>query len=161
MEKGFDDNAAGIGEVVVSRFLWSLGLRRLNYALATHAHEDHIGGFEDVLRNFGIGELIVGHSPRTSHEFGRLIRRASLEHVPVASMSQGDKTSVDGVDVEVLWPPRGDENSTSGNNDSIVLHLKYGSVSILLTGDIEEPAETSLCSRIGEMHADLLKVPHH
>src|SRR5262249_29190988 len=161
LERGFDDNPAGIGEGVVSRFLWSLGLRRLDYALATHAHEDHIGGFEDVLRNFGVGELIVGHSPKSSHEFRRLIRRAAMEHVHVTSMSQGDKTTVDGVELDVLWPPPGDENSTSGNNDSIGLLLKYGSVSIMLTGDIEEPAETWLCGRSAGIHADLLKVPHH
>jgi len=161
LEKGFDEYAAGIGEMVVSRFLWSLGLRRIDYALATHAHEDHIGGFEAVLRNFGVGELIVGHSPKSSSEFRRLVRRAALEHVRVVSMSQGDKTTVDGVMIEVLWPPQGDENSKSGNNDSVVLHLKYGSVSIMLTGDIEGPAETWLCARSADMHADLLKVPHH
>jgi len=76
-------------------------------------------------------------------------------------MAQGDKLSLDGVDVEALWPRPGGENSTSGNNDSIVLRLKYGSVSFLLAGDIEQPAENWLCGESQPLHADLLKVPHH
>jgi competence protein ComEC len=161
IEKGLYDRSEGIGEIVVSRFLWSLGLRRLDYALATHAHADHIGGFEEVLRNFRVGELMVGHSPRSDYEFDRLIRRAKLEHVQVASLAQGDRFTLDGVEIEVLWPPRGGENSSSGNDDSIVLRVKYGSVSFILAGDIEQEAETRLCEDDRDMHADLLKVPHH
>jgi competence protein ComEC len=161
LEKDIDDSSAGIGEVVVSRFLWSLGLRKLDYALATHAHEDHIGGFQEVLRNFRVGELLVGHSPRSDYEFDHLIRRARQEHVRVASLSQGDKLTIDGVEVQVLWPPRGGENSSSGNDDSIVLDLKYRSVSFVLAGDIEQEAERQLCLANTEMRADLLKVPHH
>src|SRR5215471_1957409 len=159
LEKDIEDNSAGIGEVVVSRFLWSLGLRKLDYALATHAHEDHIGGFQEVLRNFRVGELLVGHSPRSDYEFDHLIRRARQEHVRVASVSQGDKLTIDGVEVQVLWPPRGGENS--GNDDSIVLDLKYRSASFVLAGDIEQEAERQLCLANTEMHADVLKVPHH
>jgi ComEC/Rec2-related protein len=161
LEKDIDDNSAGIGEVVVSRFLWSLGLRKLDYALATHAHEDHIGGFQEVLRNFRVGELLVGHSPRSDYEFNHLIRRAGQEHVRVAFLSQGDELTIDGVEVQVLWPPRGGENSSSGNDDSIVLYLKHRSVSFILAGDIEQETERQLCLANKEMHADLLKVPHH
>jgi len=161
LEKGIAENSGGIGEVVVSRFLWSLGLRKLDYAVATHAHEDHIGGFQEVMRNFRVSELLVGHSPRNDYEFGRLISRARLEHARVASLSQGDKLTIDGVEVQVLWPPPGGENPSSGNDDSIVLYVKYGSVSFILAGDIEEGAETQLCQGDREMHADLLKVGHH
>jgi competence protein ComEC len=79
----------------------------------------------------------------------------------MGSIAQGDNFTLDGVEVQVLWPPRGDKNSSSGNNDSIVLHLKYGRVAFLLAGDIEQPAETSLCGSDSDLRADLLKVPHH
>jgi competence protein ComEC len=160
-DQGFGDGAPGVGELVVSRFLWSIGLRKLDYTLATHAHEDHVGGFEDVLQNFRVGELFVGHSPYSSREFRRLSRRARAEHVRIGSMTRGDGFMLEGVDVEVLWPPPGGKDSQSGNNDSIVLHLKYGGVSFLLAGDIEGPAETSLCSSDSQLRADVLKVPHH
>jgi competence protein ComEC len=42
-----------------------------------------------------------------------------------------------------------------------VLRLIYGSVSFLLTGDIENPAEQELVARGIDLHADVLKVPHH
>jgi competence protein ComEC len=161
MEKGFYDHSEGVGELVVSRFLWSLGLRRLDYAVATHAHEDHIGGFEQVLRNFRVGELMVGHSPGSNYEFNRMIQRAKFEQVRVISLAEGDRFMLDGVEVEVLWPPQGGENSSSGNDDSIVLHLKYGSVSFILAGDIEQEAESRLSLENRDIHADVLKVPHH
>jgi competence protein ComEC len=63
--------------------------------------------------------------------------------------------------VAAFWPPRTETNSLKGNNDSIVLRLTYGSVSFLLTGDIEGPAETWLSSLNTDLSADLLKVPHH
>jgi competence protein ComEC len=50
---------------------------------------------------------------------------------------------------------------TSGNNDSVVLRLRYGSVSIMLAGDIEKAAEDSMIASGLDMRADLLKVPHH
>jgi competence protein ComEC len=63
--------------------------------------------------------------------------------------------------MQALWPPPGDKDSSSGNNDSIVLHLKYGRVSLLLAGDIEQSAEASLFRSDSDRKADLLKVPHH
>jgi beta-lactamase superfamily II metal-dependent hydrolase len=50
---------------------------------------------------------------------------------------------------------------TSGNNDSVVVRLVYGSVAILLAGDIEQAAENSLVASGVDLRADLLKVPHH
>jgi competence protein ComEC len=49
-----------IGEDVVSPFLWSHGLKRIDTVVLTHPHEDHLGGMFAVLRNFKVGELWVG-----------------------------------------------------------------------------------------------------
>ena len=51
----------------------------------------------------------------------------------------------------------------AGNNNSLVIKAITGDVSVMLTGDIEEPIEKQLVARYGSsiLKADLLKVPHH
>ncbi|MGH9822529.1 MAG: ComEC/Rec2 family competence protein, partial [Blastocatellia bacterium] len=158
-----DDTGFDIGEAVVARFLWSRGLRRIDYLLATHAHEDHIGGMEDVLRDFKVGELLVGHEPQSSADFRHLEQWARMDRTPMESLSAGRHLEFDGVTVDVLWPPapQPDEEVKSGNNESVVIRLVYGSVSFLMTGDIETPAEQELVAQGVDLHADVLKVAHH
>jgi competence protein ComEC len=166
IETDFNDTGFTIGEAVVSRFLWSLGLSRLDYVLATHAHSDHTGGLTDVFQDFRVGELIVGHAPASDGTFRRLKRSAAHASVSIGTVSQGEGFEMDGVKIEVLWPqsPQADGSGkppTSGNNDSVVLRLSYGSVNVIMTGDIEQGAEQSLAASGIDLHADLVKVPHH
>lgn len=161
-EEDFADNAFSIGEAVVSRFIWSLGRTRVDYVLATHAHADHIGGLRDVVRNLQIGQAIVGHVPAADPEYGRFAEAAGERGIVLSSVSAGEHFQIDGVTIEVLWPPPATRwPETSGNNDSVVLRLVYGSVSILLAGDIERAAEDSLVASGVNLAADVLKAPHH
>ncbi|HKV41962.1 MAG TPA: ComEC/Rec2 family competence protein [Blastocatellia bacterium] len=162
-EANFDDSGFSIGEAVVSRFLWSRGMRNLNYLLATHAHQDHIGGMQDVLRNFTVGDLLVGHVATSSADFRHLERWAAAQHVPIESVTEGNQFYIDGVKVEVLWPalPAPGEVVTSVNNDSVVLRLTYGSVSFVLAGDAEQPAEDAMIASGAGLQAQVLKVGHH
>src|SRR5262249_11046483 len=161
-EPEFRDGGLTIGEAVVSRFLWSRGLRRLDYALATHAHSDHIAGLRDVIQNFGLGELIVGHAPFHDVEFRRLADSAAGRRVVLGTVASGDRFEVDGVQIDVLWPKPVDETDVrSGNNDSVVLRIAYGSVSFVMAGDLESPGESALVESGTELHADVLKVGHH
>ena len=158
----FADNAFAIGEAVVSRFIWSLGRTRVDYVLATHADADHIGGLWDVVRNMEVGQAIVGHVPAADPEYDRFVDALRQRRVPLSAVSAGERFEVDGVMIEVLWPPLAYGAAvTSENNDSVVLRLVYGSVSILLAGDIEKAAEDSLVASGMELRSDLLKVPHH
>jgi competence protein ComEC len=47
------------------------------------------------------------------------------------------------------------------NNRSLVLELRYGAVSVLLTGDIEAEAERALVATGQVGPVTVLKVPHH
>jgi competence protein ComEC len=161
-EAEFIGGGFSVGEAVVSRFIWSLGLTRVNYVLATHADADHIDGASDVIRNFRVGQSIVGHVPESDSEFNRFRRTAEQRGVSLSAVSAGERFEIDGVRVEVLWPPRPVQAPvTSGNNDSVVLRFVYGSVVLLLTGDIERDAEDRLIDSGITLRADLLKVAHH
>jgi len=158
----FSDRAFSIGEAVVSRFIWSLGRTRIDYVLATHAHADHIGGLTDVVRNLDVQQAVVGYVVPDEPEFKRFARAAAQRRTPLYSVTAGERFEIDGVTIEVLWPPPADGREvTSGNDDSVVLRLVYGSVSVLLAGDIEQSAEDSLVQSGATLRADLLKVPHH
>ena len=61
--------------------------------------------------------------------------------------------------VEILWPPSG-AAKCNDNDQSLVLRIGFAGRSILFTGDIEAPAEQQLASD-RDVHADVLKVPHH
>jgi competence protein ComEC len=109
-----------------------------------------------------VGQAIVGRVPKLDPEFDRFSRAVEERSVSLATVNAGDRFDVDGVTVEVLWPPRPSHAPvTSGNNDSVVLRLVYGSVAVLLTGDIEQAAENALVESGVNLRADVLKVPHH
>jgi len=153
------DTARRIGETVVSEYLWWRGLDQIDYLLATHADADHIDGLNDVLRNFSVRGVLVARRPDDDPEFEKF--SATLKETATHSeiIEAGDVIRFGDVEVSVLWPPAG--GNTSTNNDSIALRLRLGERSILLTGDIEQAAETALLTSPQQLRADVVKVPHH
>ena len=161
-ENDFSQSAFSIGEAVVSRFIWSLGRTRVDYIVATHADADHIGGLSAIARNFRVDDAIIGHAPDNDPEFEFFARTVTRKGIPLSLVNAGERFEIDGVGIEVLWPPPASSTPvTSSNNDSVVLRLVYGSTSVLLAGDIEQTAEELLLTSGADLHADVLKVPHH
>jgi competence protein ComEC len=161
-EATFGDSGFHVGEAVVSRFLWSQGRTHVDYVLATHAHADHMGGLPYVERNFRVGQALVGRVAGAEREFNLLRAASRLTGTPIGVIEAGQQFDIEGVNVQVLWPPPADVyRASSINDDSIVLRLVFGSVAILMAGDIEREAEVQLARSGYEIRADVLKVPHH
>jgi competence protein ComEC len=159
----FEPDARGIGDAVVSEYLWWRGLSRVDYVLATHADADHIDGLNAVVKNFDVGAALVARAPTDDPEFVRFDAAAHGAGVPVYLVGRGDRLRFGAVTVDVLWPPPapGDADLPSGNNDSVVLRLGFGRRTILLTGDAEAGAERALVSAGDPLRCDALKVAHH
>jgi len=148
-----------IGEDVVSPFLWSHGLKRIDTVVITHAHEDHLGGVPAVLRNFRVGEVWVGRDEDTPG-YRRVLAEAEPRRVSVVHRLRGENFDWAGVHVNVLWPDSSDP-ARALNDDSLVLRLQDGKDSFLLTGDIERAVERSILRNGDELATNFLKVPHH
>ena len=154
-----NDATRRIGETVVSEYLWWRGLSQIDYVLVTHADADHIDGLNDVLENFYVRGALIARAPANDPEFAKFSTTAAATKTQLMTLQAGDTIYFGDVAVEVLWPSAGGESSA--NNDSIVMRLKFGERSILLTGDIEKAAERSLIDARQELRADVVKVPHH
>jgi competence protein ComEC len=160
----FARDARGIGEGVVSEYLWWRGRSRVDYILATHAHADHMSGLNDIARNFKVRAALLGRADAGGTESARLAETLRGERVPVELVGRGDRLKFGAATVDVLWPPRAGETALqalSENDDSLVLRVRYGSRVFLLTGDIERDAEAALVASRDELRSDVVKVAHH
>ena len=156
-----------IGEEVVSPYLWSRHLRRLDVVALTHAHSDHMGGMPAVLRNFRPRELWVAVDP-DSAPYRSLLAEAAALGIRVRHLRAGDRIAWDSIDFTVLAPTPAYANpGPPVNNDSLVLRMTFGHASALLEGDAEAPSErtmiaAALTNPAAQIGPDtLLKVGHH
>jgi competence protein ComEC len=161
-DEPFERDTRTIGEGVVSQYLWSRGMDRVDYVLATHADADHIDGLNDVARNFKTRGAIVARTPADDEEFARFAATMKQTGVPVEMVGGGDVLHFGDVSAQVLWPPPSkDESAPSRNNDSIMLLVRYGEKSLLLTGDIEKQGESAVLRGRINLRSDIVKVAHH
>ena len=61
------------------------GVKRLDYLIGTHPHEDHIGSLDTVINSFQIGEVFmpkVTHTTRTFQDVLEAIDRKGLQINP-------------------------------------------------------------------------------
>lgn len=158
----FEPDAQGIGEAVVSEFLWEKGYSQIDYILATHADADHIQGLTEIAKNFRVRTAIFGRTPPDDAEFIELYNILQKRNVPLLVAARGDVLNFGDVKIEVLYPEKDESpEAVSDNNRSLVLRVVYGDRKFLLTGDIEKETESFLTGAPEFLQADVIKVAHH
>jgi competence protein ComEC len=146
----------------VATRLAALGVKRIDLAVATHPHADHVEGFPAVLARFPVSLLIEPGCPEASTSYDAFLDAVGEEGVSVRHPREGDVIWVGDLRVDVLSPEACFEGTDSDpNNDSLVLRLTHLEDAALFTGDAEEPAQEAMLEGGDPLGASVLKVPHH
>jgi competence protein ComEC len=144
---------ADSGERIIAPYLRAAGVERLDALIVTHNDNDHAGGAASVVENFEVDALLTslpaGH-PLLGSVAGA--RRCAA----------GEAWEWDGVHFGILHPGSAEARAKKSNDLSCVLKVTAGGRSMLLTGDIEKPAEAEMLKRdMAALASDVLLVPHH
>lgn len=145
-----------VGTRTVVPALRSMGVKKIDVLVASHADTDHIEGLTGVLNNVKVGELWIGQPKQGDPVLDTVLQAAQAHRVPVRQVSRGDRISVDGVQLTVLWPQK-NIFSTADNENSVAIALQSGAWRTAFLGDLPDPTENYL--RLGKL--DLLKAAHH
>ena len=151
-----------IGEDVVSPFLWSRGIKRIDYAVLTHEHSDHMEGLSAILDNFHPKQLWTGAEIDTP-DWAHLRQTAARDRVQIRPLRSSDAPiRIGRANVRILAPlPDYEPGENASNNDSLVMEITYGMRRVLLTGDAEQAVEQQLVAAGQLRPVTLLKVGHH
>ena len=154
-----DAGPTDAGSTVTSD-LKGLGINTLDIVLATHPHEDHIGGMSSVLNNFNVKQFIDSGYPHTTKTYETMLNTIDQKNIPFKTVKAGDTINLDpGLTISVLNPTS--KFSDDINQNSVVLKMTYGGVSFLFMGDANADAESKIANSGTNLQADILKVGHH
>jgi competence protein ComEC len=156
------------GESVIIPYLRQQGLSRLDVAALTHPDLDHLKGLSTVAAQFRPREIWDASWPENLSRQYREFRKttATAKRADLRELYAG--RDFGGARVRLLWPPPETLWPTERpsrewiNDNGLVLQVKWGETSFLITGDLGPQAEAALAARYGrELQSTVLTAPHH
>jgi competence protein ComEC len=151
----------------VDECLSRLGVDRVPLVVLSHLHADHISGLDSVFDGRSVGAVAVGPGRMPAWAWRQVAQVAARHGVPLLELELGQRLDWPGLSLEVIGPryvgsPQDDDtDGTNINNSSVVLRAFTPAGRVLLTGDIELLAQGDLLASGIDLHAEVLKVPHH
>ena len=151
---GGDQNHA---DQVVS-YLQQQNVQNIDYMIASHYDEDHIGGLVQCLNSFTVCNVFGPDYVHTSDLYNTFMNTATANAIIVQYPSVGDTFDFGTGSFTVLAP---DGISQNSNDNSLVIKLENGSNSFIFTGDAEETSEQDMISTGMNLDCDVLSIGHH
>ena len=159
---GAPGSAFDVGRRVTLPAAWAFGVRSLSALVLTHGDPDHIGGAPALLRALSPGAVWDGVPVPRHAPLQRLREAARRAGVPWIEKRAGDEVTAGAAILTVLHPPPADwERQRVRNDDSIVLQVRIGGVTVLLPGDISSAVEPLVLARFQPTPIVIVKAPHH
>jgi competence protein ComEC len=151
-----------LGRRVLEPALWAAGVRQLTHVVATHGDADHIGGAASITADFRPREIWEGVPVPPEPLLRQLRESAGRAGAAWRTVQRGDRVRLGEADV-IAWNPKPPdwERQRVRNDDSVVVEVRFGDVSLLLAGDVETAAEAEIARLIGPAGLRVMLAPHH
>ncbi len=146
----------------ILEYLSAHGVKKLDMAVATHPHADHMGGMADILNAIPVDCFLMSFMPEektpTSAVYLNMLEALDERAIPVEEAKPGATYTLGEAALQVLGPidEAGDPNAMS-----VVTRLTFGQHAFLFTGDATDNEEEDILATGYPVRADVLKVAHH
>jgi len=142
---------------LIYSYLKNRDIKHLDYVIATHAHEDHIGGLSGALSFATVTNVYSPTKAYDSETFESFLKSVNKNGAEIHIPTVGEEFVLGSARVKIL----GVNSTPDTNNTSIVLKITYGDTSFLFTGDAEREAEEVILDSGAKLKSTVLKVGHH
>jgi competence protein ComEC len=154
----------------VDEALRSVNAKRIDVAILSHPHQDHVKNLVKLVRTFGwkIGSAVISDSAYwfgadANNDVRRLLRD---EDVPIEFADRGERFEWGGGEWLILNPPRGEfvGGESQAANASIAYLLTFNGVTALFTGDVEPKVARRiavLLKHVVDEPIDIFLATHH
>ena len=138
----------------------SLGLTHFEYAFNTHPHTDHLGSMVELAKAYSFDRFVTGFD-ETFHE-PSAIQRSTIKalkamDMEIVRMGDGDVFNLGDAQLTVIQQLK----VSGANKQSMMLMVEFGDCRMLLGADVTGQAQDVIASTHDDLHADVLKYPHH
>ena len=137
-------------------YLKELGIDHLDVVIASHAHEDHIGGMARVIYNFPITHFYMPNHSSTWKSYQNLIKALEKENVTPETPSIDQTFDLGDLHFTILWFG---EDKEDYNENSIVLKLDFKNTKYLFMADATSDVERQILEK--DLSCDVIKIGHH
>ena len=155
-----------VGKNTLLPYLLDRGVTTIDYIIISHFDTDHCKGFEFVMNNLKVKNVVISKQPESSTNYKEFLKIAKKRKINIIYVNKGKKLHIEkNLYIYILWP---DSNAFISenplNNNSIVCKLVYKKFSCVFTGDVEKIAEEKILKEYENsniLKSTMLKVAHH
>ncbi|HVI41823.1 MAG TPA: ComEC/Rec2 family competence protein, partial [Anaerovoracaceae bacterium] len=161
-----------VGEKILLPYLLKNGVKSIDLAIATHLHDDHYLGIEQLAGKMKIKQFGTYEANRLREQ--EILDDTGLQKQDMLYLTEGDRIRIEkDIWIDVLYP---EEHSLEDyekllleekdeNRSSLLLKVYYKGLTILMTGDMGLEGEQEIVKFYEEnpeiLEADVLKIGHH
>lgn len=141
-------------------YLDKQNIKKLDYIVATHPHEDHIGGMDAVIKKYDVGQFYAPKKITNTKTFESMVNVLKSKNLKINVAKPGVNLDLGtNVKCEMLAP--NSDNYENLNNYSAVIKITYGNSKFLFTGDAEKLSEKEILNKNYDISSDVIKIGHH
>ena len=143
----------------LENYLKSLKIKKLDYLVLTHPHEDHIGGADMIIKNFNVDTLYMTNAISTTRTYRDVLAAMNSKNLKATLPALNSSFKLGDAKCTILGPINSESDNL--NTYSIVIKVTFGNNKFLFTGDAESSNEKDMIKKGYDLSSDVLKIGHH